>query len=157
MRPSPRPRRRLHTACWAIVLAFGWLTAAGAEELHGADALFRGGGLTIAWAVARDRDDAKTAVLLAITDPAKRYDGVDVVGLDPFSHKREIVMPHAPLDGSTEIRLPRKRFSDLPRTELRFYKSGAVTTTVYYLGVPDTTPEFPDADAARRYLTQAVR
>ncbi len=113
--------------------------------------------MTIVWAVARDRDDDKTAVLLAIADAAKRYDGVEVVGIDPFSNKRETVQPRQPLAGTAELRLPRKRFADLPRTELRFYARGSLATTLYYLGVPDTTPEFPDADSARRYLAQTAR
>lgn len=154
----PQPHHSLRRLAWAALLAVGWTTASLASDvIHGADALFRGNGLTIGWAVARDRDDAKTAVLVSILDAAKRYDGVEVIGLDPFSNTRETVRPREALDGRTELRLPRNRFADLPRTELRFYSGASLAATIYWLGVPDTTPEFPDADAARRYLAQTVR
>lgn len=151
--------RRCRFRAWLTALASLGLTTVSlaAESLHGADALFRGGGLTIAWAVARERDEDKTAVVLAIADPDRRYDGVEVIGIDPFADKTETLTPRAPLDRASEIRLPRNRFAELPRTELRFYARGALATTIYYLGVPDTTPEFPDLDRARRYLAQTVR
>lgn len=138
-------------------LVMAWpLIARSAETLHGADAMFRGGGLTIAWAVARDHDDAKTTVMIRVVDAAKRYRAVEIVGVDPFTQKSEIVRPRQPLDGSLEIALQRSRFAELPRTELRFSADGVLALTVYYLGVPDTTPEFPNAEAARRYLDQAT-
>jgi hypothetical protein len=141
-----------------FALLTGWLGAAvAADILHGADAMFRGGGVTIAWAVARDREEANTAVVLSIVDPATQYDAIEVVGIDPFANRTEIVQPRIRLDGTAEISLPRARFADLPRTELHLYAGGALALTVYYLGVPDTTPEFPDLAAARRYLAQATR
>lgn len=148
-------RRRCIGALVSALMAWP-LLARSAETLHGADAMFHGGGLTIAWAVARDRDDAKTAVMIRVVDIAKRYRAVEIVGVDPFTQKSEIVRPQQPLDGILEIALLRSRFAELPRTELRFSADGALALTVYYLGVPDTTPEFPNADAARRYLAQAT-
>lgn len=149
---------RPHCLPLVVALLAGWLTTAmAAEVLHGADAMFRGGGLTIAWAVARDRDEAKTAVVLAIADPGKRYDGIEVGGIDPFANRTEIIRARAPFAGAAEINLPRARFADLPRTELHFYAGGTLALTTYYLGVPDTTPEFPDLAAAQRYLAQATR
>ncbi len=139
----------------AIMLA--WATPVDAQEtLHGADAMFHGAGLTIAWAVARDRDDTKTAVLIHIVDSAKRFRAIEIDGLDPFTQKGKVVRARQPLDGNIEITLPRNRFAELPRTELRFYSGSTVALTVYYLGVPDTVPEFADTAAAHRYLAQAV-
>ncbi len=48
--------------------------------------------------------------------------------------------------------ISRARFAQLPRTELRFFSSerdaaaGNPALSVFYLGVPDTTPEF-DSEA----------
>jgi hypothetical protein len=156
--PSIIEPKRLSRWAGVVALVAGWLASAAAAELiHGADAVFQGGGVSIAWAVARDRDEDKTAVLLSIVDGAKRYDAIEVVGIDPFSNKIETLRAREAFGGAAEISLPRRRFADLPRTELRFYAGGALSLTTYYLGVPDTTPEFQDLAAARRYLAQATR
>jgi hypothetical protein len=148
--------RHLVLAVLATWFAVWPLAARSQEMLHGADAIFHGGGLTIAWAVARDRDDTKTAVMIRVVDQTKRYRAIEIDGIDPFTQKTEIVRPRQALDGIGEIVLPRSRFAELPRTELRFYAANAPALTVYYLGVPDTTPEFADATAARGYLVQTT-
>jgi hypothetical protein len=143
----------------AVMLALltAWTIPVEAQEtLHGADAVFHGAGLRIAWAVARDRDDAKTAVMIHVVDTTKRFHAIEVDGLNPFTQKGEIVQPRQALDGEIELELPRSRFADLPRTELRFYGDGPIALIVYYLGVPDTTPEFADKAAAHRYLAGAI-
>jgi len=56
------------------------------------------------------------------------------------------------------VRIARPRFADTPRTEWRFYASeaavaaGPAALTVYYVGVPDTTPEFADPGKLDPYL-----
>jgi hypothetical protein len=140
-----------------LVLLAAWTIPVEAQEtLHGADAVFHGAGLRIAWAVARDRDDAKTVVMIHILDTTKRFRAIEVDGLDPFTQKTEIVLSRQALDGEIELALLRSRFAELPRTELRFYGDGPIALTVYYLGVPDTTPEFADKTAARGYLAGAI-
>jgi hypothetical protein len=47
----------------------------------------------IVWAIARDRDDAKTAVMVRIVDGTKRFAAVEVDGLDPFTKTRATLAP----------------------------------------------------------------
>jgi len=53
---------------------------------------------------------------------------------------------------------PRAGFADFPRREIHLYASEAdwrarkPALTVYYLGVPDTTPEFTSEAALDAYL-----
>jgi hypothetical protein len=129
------------------------------EVLHGADAVFRAGTLTIVWAIDRDRDEAKTVVVVRVVDTGKRVVAVAVDGLDPFTKKRTTLASKRAVDGSADIAIPRSRFADWPQSEFHFYAAGSPdpVLTVYYLGVPDTTPEFADDAAARRYLGQTAK
>ena len=61
------------------------------------------------------------------------------------------------------MRVPRAHFADFPRTEVRLFgaagagATGAPKLVVFYLGVPDTTPEFASAAALESYLAAAHR
>ena len=64
--------------------------------------------------------------------------------------------------GVIDVRTPRAHFADIPRTELRLYESAAAaqndvpTLVVFFLGVPDTTPEFATEDKLQAYLSDRV-
>ena len=63
--------------------------------------------------------------------------------------------------GVFDLKTPRARFADFPRTEFRLWRSGAApgaappALVVYYLGVPDTTPEMTQALGARSFARRA--
>ena len=58
--------------------------------------------------------------------------------------------------------MPRAHFAEFPRTELRFYAAGAAPApgpprlVVFYLGVPDTTPEFANDASLDAYLADRI-
>jgi hypothetical protein len=55
------------------------------------------------------------------------------------------------------VRIPRGSFADFPRTEWQFLGSGKEPRlTVFYLGVPDTTPEFADEARLDAYLEERL-
>ena len=60
------------------------------------------------------------------------------------------------------MRVSRADFADFPRTELRFYGSaaqadaGVPSLVVFYLGVPDTTPEFATEANLNAYLVDRI-
>ena len=60
------------------------------------------------------------------------------------------------------MRSPRRSFADYPRREIHLYATredwgaGTLGLTVYYLGVPDTTPEFTSEASMRSYLAAAA-
>ena len=74
------------------------------------------------------------------------------------------IVPVTPGPGKTaEARLPRSHFADYPRTEILVFetqdalRSGrAPVLTVYYLGIPDTTPEFLDRDRMEAYIAERI-
>ncbi len=62
--------------------------------------------------------------------------------------------------GVAELRVARTHFADFPRTELSFFDASApappASLVVYYLGVPDTTPEFANEAALAAYLDDRI-
>ena len=141
----------------AALVAFG-AHAAAQVEVHGSADLFRAPGVAMAWAIERGKDEASTAVVVrVVTDPAA-YAWLDVRGVDPFTQAAQPVLARRAIGGTLDVRIARPRFADTPRTEWRFYATeaaaaaGTPALTVYYVGVPDTTPEFADAAKLDAFL-----
>lgn len=118
--------------------------------MHGSSDSYAGEGVAIAWGVLRGASEDSTIVVLRLAVDASRYSRLEVAGMDPFTHDTKIRFSAAALGAGLDVRLPRAGFADLPRTELRF--AGAQSQTVYYLGIPDTTPEFASAAALEAHL-----
>jgi hypothetical protein len=125
-----------------------------AGEVHGASDTFAADGVAIAWGILRSANEEGTLVVVRVAADAKRYSRIEVAGVDPFTRETKIRLPASALAGSLDLRLPRSGFTDHPRTELRF--SGAAPLVVYYLGIPDTTPEFTSAAALEAHLAARV-
>lgn len=157
------------TACgWrrvAALVAVGALLATAAlaqkpAEVHGSLDAFAVPGLAMAWGVLRASSESETTVVVRVEADPARFGALAVTGVDPFTKRAEPLAARTPLAGPYELRVPRARFADLPRTEWRFFAPGAGegdagALLVYFQGVPDTTPEFDDpaklqADLAQR-------
>lgn len=134
-------------------------TAAGAQaprEVHGSHDAYAAQGIALAWGVLRGADEATTAVVIrVVVDPSA---WLAVTGVDPFSKEERMVQRPVQAAGAFDVRIPRAHFADYPRTEFRLSDSatGAPKLVVYYLGVPDTTPEFADASKLGTYLSERI-
>ena len=141
---------------FAASLAFA-TSAASQDVVHGSADAFRAPGIALAWAIERGKDEATTAVgVRIVADPAK-YGWVEVRGVDPFTQATQTLAAGRALGGTLDVRSPRARFADTPRTEWRLFANEAAAgnapaLTVYYVGVPDTTPEFADAAKLVNFL-----
>ena len=140
-------------------LAGAWLAMpVAAQELHGANDVFATPGVTIAWAILRGATEDSTQVVLRIAVEPKTFTHVGVDGVDPFTRERQALLTGRAITGDTEVRTPRARYADLPRSEVRLFRSaeawraGSPALVVYYLSIPDTTPEFATAAALAAYL-----
>ncbi|MFT3820033.1 MAG: hypothetical protein QM750_20885 [Rubrivivax sp.] len=124
------------------------------RELHGALDAWAEPGLAMAWAVVRGRGEDDALVLIRIEADPQRHARIAAQGRDPFGDGRVELLAPAANPGALTLRLPRKQFADHPRTELRFFAPGAAApgVMVYYLGVPDTTPEFATESEAAASL-----
>jgi len=153
---------------WArLALALAWLVfatagvpaAEPAREVHGAADAYAEPGIALAWGVLRGADEATTRVTLRIVADAARFPRVAVVGRDPFTQAERVVLAPAPTAALPDLAIPRAHFADYPRTEVRFIgpdASDAPVVVVYYLGVPDTTPEFANRPALERDLGERL-
>jgi hypothetical protein len=143
----------------ALLLITGSPCARSQEVVHGADSLFVAPTLKIAWAVQKGANEESTFVLLRIANSAGRYRQVSLDGVDLFSTKRKILVSARPLPASLDLTVPRSSFAEYPSCEIHLYREAAdqsPSLTVYYLGVPDTTPEFAAAQDAQAYLAKMV-
>ena len=144
------------------LLALPILAQSGAQSgtIHGADSVFASSGVAIVWGVLRGPTEAETLVVMRITNPAARFGFLRVEGVDPFTGRRRAVVEGLPLGTRADVTSPRSTFADLPRREIHLYASEAdwharnPALTVYYLGVPDTTPEFGSRSDLDAYLAR---
>ena len=133
-----------------------------AQEVHGTSDAFAGHGVAIAWGVLRGASEETTMIVMRIAGDAGRFARVGADGVDPFSKERKPVAATRVLNGVIDVRLSRKQFADFPRTEFLFFfgaqsaPGASPDLVVYYLGVPDTTPEFPTEAALDAYLNDRL-
>jgi hypothetical protein len=146
----------------ALVLGASCPTPAFAQdtkEVHGSGDTYGAQGVALAWGVLRGADEASTQVVLRVDANPRVYGTIAVVGKNPFGGQERVLQPPTTINASIDVRVPRAQYADFPRTELRLYSATAATApslVVYYLGVPDTTPEFTDAAKLDTYLADRI-
>lgn len=155
---------------FACTVAFIWFAtliatpciAAEPSEVHGSADAFAAPGAALAWAVLRGANEAGTLVIVRVTLDPGPFASLAVMGRDPFTQSQKLLLSAKPVPGSVDLRVSRAHFADFPRTELRFYDSLSAKDTdppklvVFYLGVPDTTPEFASEAALDAYLADRI-
>ncbi len=161
-------RRRVRSIARLVVGAalLALATAAPAlaqwQELHGADAMLVRADLVVAWAILRAPVDDDTEVVVRVVARHRTYPRLSAEAVDPFTGTRRTVADGVALAEAVDVRWPRKMFAALPRLELLLYRTEDAwrarrpALTVFYLGVPDTAPEFTSENALRAYLADAI-
>lgn len=149
------------SACLWLCCSAAAVTPNGTETtVHGVSDAYTGAGATIAWGVLRGASESAALVVVRVAADPAAYRTVEIVGRNPFSQSERTILSATPVGGSVEVRIPRSSFADFPRTELRFAGDSptpaATALVVYYLGVPDTTPEFASEAALGTYLTDRI-
>lgn len=165
-------RDSAHTAAAAALLLACFCVAAGTgrradaadapREVHGSADVFSAAGVTLAWGVLRGASEAATVVVMRIVADRDAFASAAVAGIDPFTQRQRPLLAVTAFNAGIDVRVPRAHFADFPRTEVRLFGAanadgtGAPKLVVYYLGVPDTTPEFPSETALESYLAQRI-
>lgn len=152
-----KPRRAI--AAVALCASIAHAAPDDTREAHGVADAYARPGVALAWGILRGKSEADTVVVVRVDADSPAYAFVSAEGIDPFTQQRKTIQPPTRAIGGVDLRFPRSHFADFPRTEFRFSATGNATSpvlTVYYLGVPDTTPEFPTQDALGRYLTDRL-
>lgn len=138
-------------------------TPAPVESVHGADGVFVSADLAIIWAVLKDSSSSneKATVWLRIVNRTGAFSHLTIDGVDPFTDTRKRLEPGVTLTKEVLLAADREQFANLPSRELHFYQTESdwradrPALNVYYLGVPDTTPEFKTKAAMDAYLSSA--
>lgn len=156
MTQAPNARRRWLLGA-AASAAMGTVAQAAPRQVHGAHDAWAESGIALAWGVLRGRDENSTRAIIRIEVDLQCWARIEATGRDPFSAASADLPMLQHDDGRWTVDVPRSRFADHPRTELRLWAPGAAEPglLVYFAGVPDTTPEFNEraaleADLARR-------
>ena len=138
------------------------IAAESPREVHGSADVFAVPGAALAWGVLRGATEAATVVVVRVDTDRDTFAALEVVGRDPFTRQERPVLPVTPIANSIDVRVPRAHFADFPRTEFRLFATAspapdeAPRLVVFYLGVPDTAPEFPSAGALESYLVARI-
>ena len=147
----------------ALLLAPIAAFAQQATVVHGADSIFSGSGVKLGWAVRRGTSEAEASIVIRAIPADVSYRFIRVDGVDPFTQDRKVFVETRQLDRQLDLIVPRTAFADHPSTEFRFFANAADAAadrpklTVFYLGVPDTTPEFVGESETDGYLDQMLR
>jgi hypothetical protein len=134
----------------------------GQNEFHGADSVFEREGITILWAILKGQDEAGSWVYIKIINSGKNpFQIFSVEAVDPFSKEKEWVIKGERLGEENVIKGVRSSFRDKTARRILFYRSTEAFEkenpgmTVYYLGVPDTSPEVLSEKEMEDYFEQA--
>ena len=112
---------------------------------------------------AKGVSEEATAVIIRVVNSSGAYQQVRLDGVDPFSKQRAALVATQPL--TTQVDLIVSRAPALPNilaakpscTEARRWQPiKDPSVTVFYLGVPDTTPEFTTAQAMDEYFAKIL-
>ena len=165
---TARQAARHSDACARAILRLVFCACAAASasaaadpprEVHGVADAYVVPGMALAWGILRGTDEASTRVVIRIVADPQVYAAVSAIGKNPFSDRQQTLLPSTPTAGAVDVLAPRPQYADFPRTELRFYSSGAgaePALVVFYLGVPDTTPEFATEANLNAYLVDRI-
>lgn len=128
-----------------------------AREFHATADAIALPGLGLAWGVLRAPNEDDAAVVLRVEPDVRRYTWVEVVGRDPATPDRVVRFPATEVGGAFDVRIPRARIADHPRTEIRLWlreapPPAAPALVVHFAGVPDTAPEVVRAGDLARSL-----
>jgi hypothetical protein len=146
----------------AVAVCGRAVAAEPANAVHGSADLYAGPGVTLAWGILRGATETSTLVAVRIVVAPDMYPAVSIVGIDPFTQKAQALLSPTAAGARIDARIPRAQFADFPRTEFRLFASAPKAATdapklvVYYLGIPDTTPEFASEAALESYLANRV-
>ena len=133
---------------WIICIVSGMPPAQGQSEYHGADSVFEREGITILWAILKGPTEESSWVYIKIVNSGKSpFQIFSVEAVDPFTKEKEWVVKGKKFEKENLVRGVRTSFRDKTARRILFYRATEAfekenpDMAVYYLGVPDTSPE----------------
>jgi hypothetical protein len=148
-----------------VVLIVGKISAVfGQNEFHGADSIFEKEGIIILWAILKGPTEESSWVYIKIINSGKSpFQIFSVEAVDPFSKEKEWVVRGEKLGEENVIKGVRSSFQDKTARRILFYRRVEAfekenpDMAVYYLGVPDTSPEVLSEKEMEGYFKKALQ
>ena len=132
-------------------------------EYHGADSVFEKEGIVILWAILKGQDEASSWVYIRIINSGgNSFQFYSVEAIDPFSKEKEWVVRGDKLEKENLVKSIRTTFKDKTSEESSFIETAEALEkekpdmTVFYMGVPDTSPEAPLEKEMDSYFQKAL-
>jgi len=136
------------------------------SSYHGADSVFKAEGITVIWGVLRGSEEINTMVYMKIitTEEAREhFKAYSVKASDAFSDSIEWLVKGKKLQAINIVEQKRELFKDLTERTILFYnntdnenyETEKEILSIYYLSLPDTTPELKTLEKLEKYFTDA--
>jgi len=133
---------------------------------HGADSVFKAEGITVIWGVIRGSDESNTMVymkIIATEEAREHFKFYSVKATDAFSDAIQWLAKGKKLQAINMIEQTRELFQALTERTILLYtdidpeniENGKEDFSVYYLSLPDTTPEFITKEKLEKYFIDA--
>jgi hypothetical protein len=153
----------------ALTLLFWFIMessrAQGKIEYHGADSLFEKEGIVILWAILKGSTEESSWVYIKIIQTGEGSASFQLFGVeavDPFSNQKEWVVKGEAFKRENMVKSIRASFREKTARRVLFYAKAEdllkekPAMIVYYLGVPDTSPEFMTEREIENYFEKAI-
>jgi len=152
------------TMVWLALVTWDIFPVYGQKEFHGADSVFEKEGITILWAILKGPTEGSSRVYIKILNSGNSpFQVFSVEAVDPFSKEKEWVVKGEVLKKENLVKGVRTSFNEKTGRRVFFYKNaedlskGNPVMIVYYLGIPDTSPEFLTEREMENYFEEALR
>jgi hypothetical protein len=148
---------------WMVLITWEISPVFGQKEFHGADSVFEKEGIAILWAILKGPTEESSWVYIKIVNSGKSpFQAFSVEAVDPFSKEKEWVVKGKKLKKENLVRSNRTSFRDKTARRILFYRSEKAfekenpDIAIYYLGVPDTSPEVLSEKEIEDYFEKAL-
>jgi len=138
--------------------------AQGKREYHGADSIFEKEGIIMLWAILKGSTEENSWVYIKIIQTGEGPASFQLFGVeavDPFSNQKEWVVKGEAFKKENMVKSIRASFREKTARRVLFYEKTEdllkenPAMIVYYLGVPDTSPEFMTEREIENYFEKA--
>ena len=148
---------------WMVLIVGEISPLFGQTEFHGADSVFEKEGIIILWAIFKGPNEESSWVYIKIVNSGKNpFQIFSIEAVDPFSKEKEWVVKGKKLEKENLVKGNRTSFRDKTARRIFFYRGAEAfekenpDMTVYYLGVPDTSPEVLSEKEMEGYFEKAI-
>jgi hypothetical protein len=148
-----------------ICVVAGLPLAYGQKEYHGADSVFEGQGVAVLWAILKGPDEDHSWVYIRMINSGVHpplFHSYSVQAVDPFSNEKEWVVNKMGWKKDNTVKASRSSFKDKSARRILFYRDTGEdpqekpAMTVFYMGIPDTTPELLTETQLEDYFRKAI-